>query len=146
MRRAFRTRLRILAGILVLIAAFLILRLYFVQIIHGSDYALRAQRQYISSSQELYDRGNIYFTRKDGTLISAATLATGYLIAIDSEELQKPSTVYPQLNAITPINSAKFYADAEKDDPYEVIADNVPEAQGDAISQLNIPGVLVERE
>jgi cell division protein FtsI/penicillin-binding protein 2 len=109
MRRAFRFRLRIIAGLLGLFSLFLIVRLYFVQIVHGSDYALHAQQQYVSSSQELYDRGTIYFTEKDGTLISGATLAAGFLIAIDPEEMKNPQSVYTQINAITPIDSATFF-------------------------------------
>jgi cell division protein FtsI/penicillin-binding protein 2 len=145
MRRAFRSRLRILAGILVFCALLLVIRLYFVQVIQGSDYALLGERQYVTSSQELYDRGNIYFTQKDGTLISAATLETGFLIAIDPEELKNPGTVYSEINAITPVDSTAFFtAVAKTSDPYEIIEQHVSESNGQAISALNIPGVLVE--
>ncbi len=145
MRRAFRFRLRILAGILLLFALFLVTRLYFVQIIHGSNYALLGERQYLSSSQELYDRGNIYFTQKDGTLISAATLETGFLIAIDPEELKNPQSAYAAINAITPIDQAAFSTAAAKTtDPYEVIEQHISTSDGQAISALQIPGVLVE--
>jgi stage V sporulation protein D (sporulation-specific penicillin-binding protein) len=147
MRRAFRFRLRLLAGALALFALLLIARLYYVQIIEGKAYAARGERQYQSSSQELYNRGTIYFTQKDGTLISAATIATGYLIAIDPEELKDPQAVYTQLNGITPIDQATFFKDVGyTDDPYEVVAHQVSESDGDSISDLNIPGVLVERE
>jgi cell division protein FtsI (penicillin-binding protein 3)/stage V sporulation protein D (sporulation-specific penicillin-binding protein) len=147
MRRSFRFRLRILAGIVVFIAFFLILRLYFVQIIHGSDYALRANRQYLSSSQQLYDRGTIYFTQKDGTLISAATLATGFVVAIDPEAIKDPQSVYDALSAQMTLDPTAFFASAAKtSDPYEVLAHHVSEPVGEAIAALNIPGVLVERE
>ncbi len=147
MRRAFRFRLRILAGLVVLFALLVIARLYFIQIIEGDYYAAQGQAQYESSNQELYDRGNIYFTRKDGTLISAATLATGFLIAIDPEELKNPSLVYGQINAITPIDQQTFAGAAAKtNDPYEVLLQHVSDAQGNAVSALNIPGVLVVRE
>jgi stage V sporulation protein D (sporulation-specific penicillin-binding protein) len=147
MRRAFRTRLRIIAGVLVFIALLIVVRLYFVEVVYGHEYALRAQRQYISSSQELYDRGTVYFTRKDGTLISAATLATGFLVAIDPEELKNSSQVYQQINAIMPIDQTAFNTSAAKTtDPYEVLAHHVDEASGTKIARLNIPGVLVERE
>jgi stage V sporulation protein D (sporulation-specific penicillin-binding protein) len=147
MRRAFRFRLRILAGALALFALVLVARLYYVQIMEGASYAARGERQYLSSSQELYDRGTIYFTRKDGTLISAATIATGYLIAIDPEELKNPQGVYAQLNGITPIDQATFFKDVGyTTDPYEVVAHQVSEDNGDAIQALNIPGVLVETE
>jgi cell division protein FtsI/penicillin-binding protein 2 len=108
MRRAFRFRLRILASILLLVAFFLVTRLYFVQIIHGSDFALRAQRQYISSSQQLYDRGNIYFTRKDGTPISAATLETGFMIAVHPQEIRNPNDVFAKLSPIIPLDAATY--------------------------------------
>ena len=147
MRRSFRFRLRIIAGIILTIAIFLLVRLYFVQIIHGSDYALRADRQYISSSQALYDRGTIYFTKKDGTLISAATLATGFTIAIDPEEIKDPQSVYDALSAHMQLDPGAFFTAASKaNDPYEVLAHHVPDDQGQAISTLSIPGVLVERE
>jgi stage V sporulation protein D (sporulation-specific penicillin-binding protein) len=147
MRRSFRFRLRILAGIVLAIALLLVARLYFVQIIQGSEYALRANRQYISSSQELYDRGTIYFTLKDGTLISAATLASGFLIAIDPEALKNSQQVYAQLSAQIPIDQSTFTnAVAKTSSPYQVIAHHVSQADGQAISSLNIPGVLVETE
>ena len=147
MRRAFRFRLRLLAGALALFALLLAGRLYYVQIMQGASYAARGEAQYISSSQELYDRGTIYFTRKDGTPISAATIATGYLIAIDPEEIKNPQTVYGELNAVTPIDHDTFFKDAgHTSDPYEVVAHQVSSADGDKISALNITGVLVETE
>ncbi len=51
MRRAFRFRLRILAGALALFALLLVGRLYYVQIIQGATYAARGERQYISSAR-----------------------------------------------------------------------------------------------
>jgi cell division protein FtsI/penicillin-binding protein 2 len=51
MRRAFRFRLRILAGALALFALVLVARLYYVQIMEGASYAARGERQYLSSSQ-----------------------------------------------------------------------------------------------
>ncbi len=55
--------------------------------------------------------------------------------------------MYGQINAITPIDPT-IYAKAvsHTDDPYEVLAHHVSAANGDAISALNIPGVLVETE
>ena len=147
MRRSFRFRLRILAGVILLIAVGLIARLYYVQVVEGSFFAQKGNRQYVSSSQELYDRGAIYFTLKDGTLISAATLQSGYLIAIDPEELKNPQSVYQQLSAQIPLDSSTFFASANKtNDPYEVLAHHVSQPVGQAIQALNIPGVLVETE
>ncbi|HWH06959.1 MAG TPA: penicillin-binding protein 2 [Candidatus Paceibacterota bacterium] len=147
MRRAFRFRLRILTLALFLFTALLITRLYFVQVVHGADYALRAERQYVNSSQQLYDRGSIYFTRKDGTLVSAATLATGFTIAIDPKRITDPDAAFAALSAHMPLEYDRFIeAAAKKDDPYEVIGKRIDERAGRAISELEIRGVIVERE
>jgi len=148
MRRAFSHRLRILSGGIAAVALILIVRLYFVQIVHGEEFSLRAERQYVSSSQELFDRGSIFFTTKDGTLVSAATLTSGFLIAIDPEQLTDPEKVYGELAAKVPtIDHDDFMKSASKtDDPYEVVAHHVSDDAGRAISALDIPGVIVELE
>ncbi len=147
MRHVFRLRLRYLFICIFVLVILLIVRLYFVQIVHGSDYALQAQHQYINTSQQLYDRGAIYFTRKDGTLISAATLATGFLVSIDPEKLKDPEAAYAAISSHVPLVHDDFMKHAEKtDDPYEEIADHVSEDAGTAIEAENILGVSVSRE
>ncbi|HEV7121479.1 MAG TPA: penicillin-binding protein 2 [Candidatus Paceibacterota bacterium] len=148
MRRAFRWRLRIVSGVIVVLALLLVVRLYFVQIVHAEEYSLRAERQYVSSSQQLYDRGSILFTRKDGTYLSAATVADGFLIAIDPEELKDPGAAFNAIQAVYPAaDRAAFDASAaKKDDPYEVIAHHVSDEAGRALSAKEITGIIVARE
>jgi len=147
MRRAIRIRLRVLAGILFLFAVLLIVRLYFVQIVHGSDYALRAEKQYISASQELFNRGSIYFTRKDGSLLSAATLATGFTIAMNPLQLEDAAVAYEGVANYVSVGREKFMESAGmENDPYEVIAKRVSEKAGKSIEALDLPGIRVERE
>lgn len=148
MRRAFKYRLRLLSAGIVLVALLLVVRLYFVQIVKGADYSLHAEHQYVSSSQVLFDRGSIYFTTKNGTQVSAATLATGFLIAIDPQTLKSPEQAYNAILAHVPsLNHDAFMAAVAKtDDPYEVVAHHVPNDAGRAVDALNIPGVIVELE
>ena len=147
MRAALRLRLRVLAGFLILIAFVLIARLYFVQVVNGGEYSLRAERQYVSASHTLYDRGSIYYTRKDGTALSGAALATGFLVAIDPTKLKGTDKTYDALQVLHPIERETFdLAAAKTEDPYEVLARRVPEDAGRAISALELPGVIVERE
>jgi cell division protein FtsI/penicillin-binding protein 2 len=148
MRRAFRFRLRVVAGLIATVAILLVVRLYFVQILQSQEYALRAEHQYISTTQELYDRGSILFTRKDGTYISAGTVATGFIIAIDPEHLKDPNAVYQSLITVLPdINHDAFFASAAKTtDPYEVVMHHASEDAGHKISAMKIPGVMVELE
>ncbi len=147
MRRAIRSRLRILTLGLFVVALLLVTRLYFVQVVHGSEFALRAERQYMSASQELYDRGTIYFTRKDGTVLSAATLTNGFTVAMTPKLIKDPEAAYAALAALTPIEYDAFMTSvARKEDPYEVVARRVSEDSGRAIEELDIPGIRVERE
>ncbi|MEK7201817.1 MAG: penicillin-binding protein 2 [Patescibacteria group bacterium] len=147
MRREIRQKLRYISLGLFALALLLITRLYFVQIVHGADYSLRAERQYISSSQELFDRGSIFFTRKDGTLLSAAGLATGFTLAMNPGLLKDPEAAYTALTAFIPVDHEAFMTSALKTtDPYEVISRRVPEEIGRAVEAAKIPGIQVERE
>jgi cell division protein FtsI/penicillin-binding protein 2 len=147
MRHVFRSRIRILFLSIFLLVLLLGARLYYLQIMKGTEYALEAQHQYINTSQQLYDRGAIYFTRKDGTLISAATLATGFQIAINPEKLEGAEAVYEALSKEVPLVHDEFMTHAnKKNDPYEVVADHVAENAGVAVEALGLPGVSVIRE
>lgn len=147
MRNALRFKLRILSGVIVVFALAVGIRLYFVQVVHGQDFALKAERQYTNTSQTVFDRGSIYFTRKDGTLISAAALGTGFRLAINPEHVKDPEAVYARIASTTPIEYEVFMnAATKKGDPYEVIEKRITEAVGQSIAAADIPGVLVERE
>lgn len=147
MRREIRGKLRVISLGLFAVALLLITRLYFVQVVHGSDYSLRAERQYISSSQELYDRGSIFFTRKDGTLLSAAGLATGFTLAMNPSVVKDLEGTLQKLSEYVVLDREAFMLAAAKvDDPYEVLVRRVPEEQGRAIQNAKIAGIQVERE
>ncbi|MEK7125995.1 MAG: hypothetical protein AAB835_00705 [Patescibacteria group bacterium] len=114
MRAQFRSRIRIILSLVIIVALGIILRLYFVQIVNGEDYAQKADRQFSSGGSGLFDRGSIYFTRKDGSLISMATLATGFLVAINPQTLNDPETAYSAISAVSSstISREAFFASA----------------------------------
>lgn len=146
MRQAFRLKLRIFSGLVLFVALLIVARLYVLQLIDGEAYVMRAERQY-QSREQVFDRGNIYFSRKDNTLISAATVATGFRIALDARTLTDAEKAYSALNALIPIEKEKFMAYAgKKDDPYEVLATRVAKETGEALAQLDIPGIIIEHE
>ncbi len=150
MRAQFRFRIRmILAGVL-LAAVLILLRLYFVQIVYGAQYAQMGDRQFASSASGLFDRGSIYFTRKDGTHISAATLQTGFLVAINPQMLTNPEVTYAAIVAVassTAISKDTFLANAAKKGVvYIEVAHHLSEAPGQMLSKEHLPGVQVLRE
>ncbi len=147
MRSTLRLKLRFFSIAVIAFALLVILRLYFVQVIDGNEYAIKAERQYEKASQSLFDRGTIYFTRKDGTLLTSAGLSTGFRLAINPKLLKDPDAAYALITAHTPVDHDLFYAAAAKtDDPYEVIAERLPEAVGEALAGAKMPGIVIERE
>lgn len=149
MRAQFRSRIRLVLAFIVLAALLIIVRLYFVQIVDGEEYAQKADRQFASGGSGLFDRGAIYLTAKDGTLISGATLATGFLVAINPQTIQDPEGAYAAIAAVasTTISHEAFLASAAKKNLiYAEVAHRVTEKNGKALSDLAIPGVQVLRE
>jgi len=146
MRGALRTKLRLFSLAIALFALVLCLRLYYIQVIDGQEYAFAAERQYEKANQALFDRGSIYFTRKDDTLLSAAGLTTGFRIAINPKTLSNPKAVYEALAAVAEVDRARFGTlVAKTDDPYEVVIERVSEDVGEQIAEQKITGVIVER-
>ena len=74
MSARFVLRVRVLTGLLVFVAVVCAARLYVLQIMHGSEYARRADAQIVATKSPLLNRGSIYFTDKDGQTVLAATL------------------------------------------------------------------------
>jgi len=150
MRAQFRFRIRIVLGLIVLSTLIVIGRLYYIQILHGDEYALKADRQFASGSGGLFDRGAIYFTRKDGTLISGATLATGFLVAINPQTLQDPEAAYAGLRSIssdaTLSHDAFMTLAAKKTKVYIEVAHHISDADGHRLAALGIPGLQVLKE
>ncbi|MDE2021545.1 MAG: penicillin-binding protein 2 [Patescibacteria group bacterium] len=149
MRAQFRTRIRFILALIIFAALLILMRLYFVQVVHGEEYAQKADRQFASNSSGLFDRGSIYFTRKDGTLISAATLASGFLVAINPQTLADPEAAYTAMNAVasSSFDRASFFAAAaKKSQVYIEVAHHLSQESGQALAALAIPGVQVLRE
>ena len=149
MRSQFRARIRLILVCVVLVALFMLARLYSLQVMQGDDYAQKADRQFASGGSGLFDRGSVYFTRKDGTLISAATLATGFLVAINPQTLLDSEAAYAAITAVsssTVSHDAFAAAAAKKTRVYIEVAHRIGEESGRALAAQKIPGVQVLRE
>ena len=149
MRAQFRTRIRIVLAGIVFVTLVILGRLYYIQIVEGHIYADKADRQFASGGSGLFDRGSIYFTRKDGTLISAATLVTGFLVAINPQTLKDPERAYAAITRVasTTLTYDAFVAAAnKKSQVYIEVAHHLSDEGGKALTKEAIPGVQVLRE
>jgi len=80
------------------------LKLFYVQIVHSSTYSDKADRQYVTPSDNLFERGTIFFTRKDGQLVSAALQTTGFKLAINPSKIVDAEDVYNKLSSVINFN------------------------------------------
>jgi cell division protein FtsI/penicillin-binding protein 2 len=142
-----RKRIRILIGIIAFLGICIVGRLFSLQVINQKMYKEKAQRQYLTPIGESFDRGTIYFTKKDGTTVAAATIATGFKLAINPAKIENVKKTYDELSNIVKIDSESFIQRTKKkSDPYEEIAERMTKEQSEAIVKLELPGVSVYRQ
>lgn len=149
MRAQFRSRIRLVLAFVILVALCIITRLYFIQIVYGQEYAQKADRQFASGGSGLFDRGSIYFTHKDGALISAATLSTGFLVAINPQIVSNPDAAYAAIEEVSPGTVSRdvfLAATKKKAQVYIEVAHRLTNEEGQNLSDKNISGVQVLRE
>src|SRR3989344_3819688 len=109
----FVERARLLSAVFIAIAALLIVRLYFVQIVHGEEYRRSALGQYVENARDTEDRGSIFFTDKDGDLVGGALMQGGWRIAIVPKDVVDPESVYEQLSKAG-VDRERFFASLAK--------------------------------
>ena len=129
------------------ISIFLIARLYELQIIQGENYDQEADKQHFAT-QDIFNRGSIFFENKDGERISAGILKSGFKLIINPSVLKKPEEVYKKLSALgLDIDEETFlYRASKTEDIHENIIGqiNIDIAQG--IKDLNLKGVILAKE
>ena len=147
MNSSFVLRTRILFISIFLFAFILGAKLFFVQILNSEAYSERADRQYSTVASDIFDRGSIYFSRKDGQNVFAAAQTAGFKVAIDPTKISDPDSVYKKINNLITLDRDNFFLKAnKKNDPYEEIANHLSKEEADSIAVLKIPGVNIFKE
>ncbi len=140
-------RIRIVFGIFACVCLALLTKLYIVQIAEGDEFVGRADRQYTQPQGGLFERGTIYFKDKNDERIAAATIASGFLLAINPSVIEDPETVYAAINPIVPLEHERFLSRASRsEDPYEEVAHQLTEEQAKQIEALDMDGVRVYKQ
>jgi cell division protein FtsI/penicillin-binding protein 2 len=124
-----------------------VMRLFSLQILNTALYKEKAQRNYVTPTNASFDRGNIYMTTKDQTTVAAATVVSGFKLAINPSLVNDPERTYEAINQIVPIDRDTFLAKAaKKNDPYEEIENRIREDDAAQLTDLALPGVSLHRE
>ena len=147
MTYSFIPRSRIIILCIIVLSLILTAKLFLVQVVYHNAYAENADRQYVTPSDNIYERGAIYFSRKDGELVSAATQTTGFKIAINPIKITDAEDIYGKLSVVINLDHDDFLFRAGKvSDSYEEIAHRLSKEEADAISSLKIPNVSIFKE
>ena len=148
MQRKSRTlRIRIVVGVICLIAFLLLVRSYVVQIAHGNVYREQAESQYVRTKDDLYTRGSIFFTNRDGTELSAAAIKSGYVVALDPSRITDATKTCSSLASVTEIDEELCVMRAELPNrTYVEFQGEINETIADSIVALDLTGVLLYPE
>jgi len=142
-----KTRIRLLIGGIFLVTLIFGGRLFFLQIVEGADYGELADRQYLRSARTFFDRGSIYFSDRDGSLVPAATLKQEFLVTMNPQLVNSPGATYDFLvKELTDLKKDEFLDLMKGERMYAEIADGVPKTVADNIMELDLKGVYVYKE
>jgi cell division protein FtsI (penicillin-binding protein 3)/stage V sporulation protein D (sporulation-specific penicillin-binding protein) len=148
MQRQKRTlRIRVVVGVICLIAFLLLVRSYVVQIAHGNMYSEQAELQYVRTMDDLYTRGSIFFTNRDGTELSAAAIKSGYVLALDPSRITDAAGTCSQLAEVAKIDQELCLVRAVLPDrTYVEFQSEIDEPTAELITGLGLTGVYLYPE
>lgn len=147
MKSNFSFRIKIISFLIILTSFVFVVRIFMLQVVQKEVFAERADRQYVTPSSNIYERGSILFTRKDGELVSGAMQISGFKLAINPNLIKDKEALYKKLSSIVEIDYNDFILKASKSsDPYEDIKGQLPKDVADKISALKLTGVEVHKE
>lgn len=140
-------RIRLISVCIICISGLLIGKLYFLQIVSGEDFRLKAERQYSRPNENIFNRGNIFFQNRDGNIVGSAILKVGFTIGLNPKILENSEVAYAKINAIVPVDKKNFLARAtQKESQYTIVLKKADETAATKITALKIPGVLVYKD
>ncbi len=146
MRKQLIFRIRLITGAILLLSLILLGRLYQLQVLDHDVYTAKADKQYVHTKRDLYERGAIYFTTKDGEKVSAALIKSGFLLALNPTLVSDVDKVCTALNEIIAYDPAKCREKATLPErTYVEIATTLTEEEEKKISDLKLSGVHLYR-
>ncbi len=146
-RQGAVNRIRIIMAVVLLGSLVLLGRLYFLQVLAHEDFVAAGEKQYVHTESNLYDRGGIYFTTRDGEKVSAATVQSGYVLAVNPNDVKDAGEYYAALKPHLKIDEETFkHRVGQTDKVYVELSDNLSEAEAETIKQLDLDGVQLNRQ
>lgn len=140
-------RIRLLSLTVFLFSLVLIFKLYVVQVVDGAHWKDKAERQYAQSEGALFDRGAIYFIDKDNNKVSAGTLKTGFLLAINPQKVTDIDALYERLKPFITLSFEEFAIKASRTSSrYVEIESELSQNIADDISALDESSLIIVKD
>jgi cell division protein FtsI/penicillin-binding protein 2 len=129
-KESFQFRIRVVMFFIISIALVILSKLFFVQILNRNLYLERADRQYITPASNVFNRGSIFFSKKDGSLTSGATISSGFKIQIIPKNVIDEEDTYNKLAPYLVMDYDTFLSKiSKKDNSYKEIANQLTQEQ-----------------
>ncbi|MBP9763603.1 MAG: penicillin-binding protein 2 [Candidatus Pacebacteria bacterium] len=147
MKKDNNIRIKVVFGCVLLVAFVLVSKLYILQIVNGKEYLESAEKKYVKKVANVFNRGSISFTTKDGEKIDAATIQTGYTVSFNPTLISEPADVYNKLSFVLDVDEETFLTRFEKSGShYAEVEKKINQETADKINSLKIKGVAVDKE
>ncbi len=129
-----------------LVLVIFIYKLFTIQVINHEKYLLLSDRQFITNTDTLFDRGSIYFTDKNGIRMSAAGIKTGYKVAIIPRDVNITEKEYyfTKLHSAVGLTREKFdNAFKNPKDSYEELLTKISKEDASKVKTLKLKALRV---
>jgi len=147
MKARFTSRIRFVIAFVIIIPILIAGKLFLIQVVHSESYTQRAERQYVTPINSIFQRGNIYFSRKEGDHVSGATVISGFKVVANPKKILDIEKTYELLSQVITLDHDYFVTrmtsggTSEKD-----ISHKLSKEEADKVNALDIPGILTGRE
>jgi cell division protein FtsI/penicillin-binding protein 2 len=147
MHKITKQRARFVFLAIVLFSLFLISKIFKIQIVDGDKYIAKSASQHTKPNPTLFNRGTIFFTNRDGSKISGASVSQGFLLFAVPKLISDNKVTYDILSQYIDLDKKTFLEKTHiKDDPYEELVHRIDSDVAREISNLALPGIRVTPE
>ena len=142
MKKTLLARIYLLNAFFIVLAVVFVYYLYDIQVRNHELWVERGEANYVQIEKGIFKRGSIYVTPRIGDPLPAATMQSGYILAIDYRELKNHVDAYNQLQSIVPsLDREQFFEYAQGKLGWRELERRLSEEDAEQIRALKLAGV-----
>src|SRR3989344_3731858 len=142
MKKTLLARIYLLNVFFIVLAVVFVYYLYDIQVRNHELWVERGEANYVQIEKGICKRGSIYVTPRIGDPLPAATMQSGYILAIDYREIKNHVDAYNQLQSIVPsLDREQFFEYAQGKLGWRELERRLSEEDAEQIRALKLAGV-----